>query len=139
MKAGKQFGVPGAENVNFRHGNSVGYKVTGTYHSWRSMIQRCTNPKRHNYKWYGARGVTVCERWRMSFDAFLADMGDRPKGTTLDRFPNKEGNYEPGNCRWASQREQMRNSRNFRGIGPRWRDGSFRTPWKIRRGEELSI
>src|SRR5207253_5832933 len=106
------------------HHHSLGYKVTATYHSWRSMIQRCTNPKRQNYKWYGARGVSVCERWRDSFDAFLGDMGERPKGKSLDRFPDKNGNYEPGNCRWASQSEQRRNSRAFCGIGPRWSDGS---------------
>jgi hypothetical protein len=117
---------------NLRHGHTRHYVVTPTYHSWRSMIQRCTNPKRHNYRFYGGRGITVCERWRRSFDGFLADMGERPKGTTLDRFPGKNGNYEQGNCRWTSKREQARNSRNFLGIGPRWRDGSFRTPWKIR-------
>jgi hypothetical protein len=98
---------------HLRHGNSTGYAVTPTYQSWRSMIQRCTNPKRRNYKWYGGRGITVYNRWLDSFDNFFKDMGQRPAGKTLDRYPNPDGNYEPGNCRWATQREQIHNSRRY--------------------------
>lgn len=81
-----------------------------TYRSWASMIQRCTNPKFASFAAYGARGIKVCTRWRRSFRCFLRDMGERPAGTSLDRFPNRRGNYEPGNCRWATRREQRLNS-----------------------------
>ena len=82
---------------------------SGTYQAWSNMIQRCTNPKRREYKYYGARGITVCERWR-SFENFLADMGERPEGLTLDRI-NNDGNYEPGNCRWVDWETQQSNRR----------------------------
>ncbi len=81
--------------------------------SWRSMIQRCTNQKHKAFPRYGGRGISVCERWRLSFAAFLVDMGDRPASTELDRFPNNDGNYEPGNCRWISRSGNCSNtSRN---------------------------
>lgn len=80
-----------------------------TYRTWDIMIQRCTNPKCTTYHKYGGRGITVCDRWR-SFANFLADMGERPTKThTIDRFPNQSGNYEPGNCRWATKQQQSRN------------------------------
>lgn len=82
---------------------------TRTYVSWDSMIQRCTNPKTKNWRWYGAMGVAVCDRWR-KFANFYEDMGDRPEGMTLDRI-NPAGNYEPGNCRWADSLTQGRNKR----------------------------
>lgn len=72
------------------------------------MIQRATNPKNTNWHHYGGRGITVCDRWRV-FDNFLADMGERPEGKTIDRYPDNDGNYEPGNCRWATPSEQQRN------------------------------
>lgn len=75
------------------------------------MIQRCTNPNAKNYKWYGARGISVCERWLNSFEAFAADMGERPDGLSIDRIDN-DGNYEPGNVKWSTQSEQVRNSRS---------------------------
>jgi len=74
------------------------------------MRQRCFDSARAGYRDYGGRGITVCQRWN-SFENFLADMGERPIGKTLDRFPNPDGNYEPGNCRWATPLEQARNRR----------------------------
>jgi hypothetical protein len=74
--------------------------LTGTYYSWAKMKQRCLNPKSTQWRWYGARGITVCERW-LIFDNFLADMGERPSQKhTLDRV-NNDGNYEPSNCVWS--------------------------------------
>ncbi len=85
-----------------------------TYISWAHMKERCTVAKCRQFKWYGGRGVKVCARWANSFEAFLADMGERPKGRTLDRFPDAAGNYEPGNCRWATPVEQAATMRRAR-------------------------
>lgn len=72
------------------------------------MVARCTNPKHVKFLSYGAKGIQVCRRW-LEFGNFLADMGPRPEGKTLDRFPDRGGNYEPGNCRWATSAEQHAN------------------------------
>lgn len=89
---------------------SHGQHSSPAYRSWLAMKTRCTNPNVKSYADYGAKGVKVCERWATSFASFLSDMGDRPPGTTLDRWPNTEGNYEPGNCRWATRIQQQRNT-----------------------------
>jgi hypothetical protein len=81
-----------------------------TYETWLKMWSRCTKPATDQYKHYGGRGVIVCAGWK-EFAAFFADMGERPAGMTLDRYPNNDGNYEPSNCRWATQKEQMDNTR----------------------------
>lgn len=96
---------------NQSHGHSVGGVVSPTYHSWTSMVQRCTNPRRDNYARYGGQGVTVAPEWVESFEAFLAHVGERPEGTTLDRI-DPFGNYEPGNVRWATPSEQEANKRS---------------------------
>ncbi len=73
-------------------------------------MQRCNDPNKSNYRYYGDRGIKVCDRWT-SFEHFYADMGERPPGKSLDRFPNNDGNYEPVNTRWATQKEQVANQR----------------------------
>jgi hypothetical protein len=75
------------------------------------MMERCNNKRNHKYPLYGGRGITVCERWRL-FENFLNDMGVRPHGRTLDRWPDPYGNYEPTNCRWANAVQQRNNLRN---------------------------
>lgn len=82
------------------------------YQIWEGIKYRCSNPKHPSYRYYGGRGIKVCERW-MSFENFFADMGHKPEGRTLDRI-NVEGDYEPGNCRWSTSAEQARNRRNTR-------------------------
>lgn len=83
------------------------------YSSWAHMIKRCTNPKNKDYSLYGDRGIKVCDRWLESYYNFVEDMGEKPKERTLDRI-NCNGNYEPYNCRWATNKEQARNKRNNR-------------------------
>jgi hypothetical protein len=91
-----------------------------TYRTWKEMRQRCTNKNSTQWQWYGGRGIKVCDRWG-DFSKFFADMGARPSGMTIDRFPNPDGDYEPSNCRWATAAQQAETNR-----------GTFKpgmTPW----------
>jgi hypothetical protein len=94
------------------HGESRVGHWTPEYRTWASIKCRCFNPKQAAWKWYGGRGITMCEKWKNSYLAFLADVGRKPKPKyTLDRIDNN-GNYEPGNVRWTTYHQQMLNKRH---------------------------
>ncbi len=93
---------------NVTHGFARRSREHPLYRTWAAMWQRCTNLKNTDFEHYGGRGITVCDQWR-DFAAFLADMGPKPSPThSLDRIKN-DGNYEPGNCRWATAKQQRAN------------------------------
>jgi hypothetical protein len=95
------------------HGNTKHGKFgTPVYRAWGAILQRCLNPKYHRYKDYGGRGILVCERW-LKFENFYADMGDPPAVMSIERKQNDKG-YEPGNCVWATAKQQSDNRRNVR-------------------------
>lgn len=92
------------------HGAGAEGHETPEYRSFRSMIGRCTVPTTRSYNRYGGRGISVCDRWRHSFENFLIDVGRKPTPLhTIDRYPDRDGNYEPGNVRWATRKEQAVN------------------------------
>lgn len=100
---------------NPSHGHAAGETPSSTYNAWRGLKGRCNNPKNSDYSDYGGRGITVCAQWNDSdsFEKFLEDMGERPDWATggLDRI-DVDGNYEPGNCRWATKEQQAQNKRS---------------------------
>lgn len=91
---------------------SSGWSLTRTYRIWHGMKDRCLNKNNARFNRYGGRGITVCERW-MDYRNFLADMGERPDGMSIDRIDNTKG-YSPENCRWATTKQQSRNKSNNR-------------------------
>jgi len=102
--------------TNIRHGASIGGS-TPEYQCWTDIKTRCLKKTSKAYPYYGGRGITICEKWKNDFSAFLADVGERPSPKhTIDRFPDNDGNYEPGNVRWATRAEQIHNRRNTRKV-----------------------
>jgi len=93
------------------HGHAPDGGPSPTYKTWAGMKRRCLNPKNKDFQFYGGRGIEVCETW-LEFPNFLADMGEKPEGLTLERIDN-DGNYEPRNCKWASQKDQIANRRPY--------------------------
>ena len=102
------------KELHTKHGQNTRKRgETLTYQCWKAMIGRCYRPNNTSFPYYGGRGIKVCKSW-WKFRNFYRDMGDKPKGLTLERI-NGDGDYEPSNCKWASYQEQNQNKRNVKG------------------------
>jgi hypothetical protein len=116
LRAGRtrSCGCLGREELRTRRGNlRHGQRWTIEYRIWSGMKSRCYNPKNKSYANYGGRGIRVCDRWLNSFEDFLADVGRRPSPAhSIDRYPDNDGDYRPGNVRWATAAQQAANKRN---------------------------
>lgn len=121
-------GLPCEKNRKHGHSGGAGRKPSPTYLSWVAARSRCNDVNDRDYQNYGARGIAVCDRWS-NFENFLADMGERPAGKSIDRI-DSNGNYEPGNCRWSTMVEQQNNRRRNILIE---HDGSIKTATQIAR------
>lgn len=131
-----------ADKYRLIHGHSRRGLKSPEYRAWANMISRCENRHRVDWPYYGGRGIKVCESWH-TFTNFLADMGLRPEGFTIDRT-NNNGNYEPANCKWVTHKEQCLNRRGRprKHIGPRTKDGHFVSPTirhRANRGMEIEF
>lgn len=119
-----------------KHGHARHGQENPTYIVWLGMRRRCLDKGDNAYYLYGARGITICERWG-DYRNFYEDMGERPEGRTMDRIDNN-GNYEPGNCRWATITEQNRNTRSNRFIAFAGETLTIRQ-WELRLGSSQGV
>ena len=112
------------------------------YSSWLAMKKRCLNPNHRAYKNYGGRGIKICGRWlgEDGFYNFFNDMGIRPLNKTLDRFPNRDGNYEPTNCRWASWAEQANNRKGTHPLNERKKlNQEYQKAYRLKNKEKMRL
>lgn len=129
----------GKKCPSYIHGHAIHGATSSEYRSWFAMIQRCEYKKNIGYKYYGGRGITICRRWRHSFPNFLEDMGSKPTTKhSLDRIDN-EGNYEPGNCRWATAKEQALNRRKPKCLPRIWTQDGIATAIRLRKAGKTCV